>query len=251
MLVLQSFVARQWTPLRYGNGLRVGAHEFQARRGRNSRIGSTARVVWDPENLFGAPQTGHITRRMIQKKLSSDAEQDEIARQETQRQLDRQRAAREARVVPESDAGLIEFFLETQAQEIEFEIARCRLRLTDSFLSFLNTEIASLKFKINRTQDIEDRLVELEALQKVLTEGIEAYDRLATDLVQAKERVARIFASKDKKATLLEMVASNELDRSLLVLLDQNIVTARSAGQKEAADFMTKIRGAVLKYITL
>ncbi|EFJ38560.1 hypothetical protein SELMODRAFT_437473 [Selaginella moellendorffii] len=229
-------------------------------------------AIADPENLFGAPQTGHITRRMIQKKLSSDAEQDEIARQETQRQLDRQRAAREARVVPESDAGLIEFFLETQAQEIEFEIARCRLRLTDSFLSFLNTEIASLKFKINRTQDIEDRLVELEALQKVLTEGIgkertvfsllyfrdlnrvlnaEAYDRLATDLVQAKERVARIFASKDKKATLLEMVASNELDRSLLVLLDQNIVTARSAGQKEAADFMTKIRGAVLKYITL
>lgn len=34
----------------------------------------------------------------------------------------------QARVVPETDAGLVEYFLDTEAQEIEFEIARLRPR---------------------------------------------------------------------------------------------------------------------------
>ncbi len=94
-------------------------------------------------------------------------------------------------------------------------------------------------------QDVEDRLTELEALDKVLQEGLgkfinthqlslniclltlsrlnvfqvydlsrgmngmaiaEAYDRLASDLVGAKDRLTRILVSKDKRATVSEAV---------------------------------------------
>jgi hypothetical protein len=59
---------------------------------------------------------------------------------------------------------------------------------------------------VNHTQDVEDRLTELEALDKVLQEGLEAYDRLASDLVGAKDRLTRILVSKDKRGTVSEAV---------------------------------------------
>jgi len=164
---------------------------------------------------------------------------------------ERRRAAREARVVPDNAADLVEYFLVTEAAEIEYEIARCRPRLNQEFLEYLQAEVATLRFALSRTKEMDDRLVELEALHKVLTEGIEAYDRMAVDIIGAKDRLARIFASEDKKATLLEMVEKNELDRSLLALLDENIAAAQAANQEQAVLFMEKIRAAVLKYLTI
>lgn len=44
------------------------------------------------------------------------------------------------------------------------------------------------------------------------------------------------------------MVAANEVDGPLLLLLEQNIVGAAAAGQDEAAAFMEKMRVALAKY---
>ncbi|KAH7434285.1 hypothetical protein KP509_06G009400 [Ceratopteris richardii] len=141
--------------------------------------------------------------------------------------------------------------METEAQEIEYEIARCRPRLTEDFFSYLRNEIGSIRFSVNQTKEMEDRLHELEVLNKVLEEGIEAYDKLTKDMLGARERLTRLLSSKDKKATLLDMVERNEVDRSLLSLLDENIAGASSQGQAEAVRFLEKIRGAVVKYITI
>eukprot|EP01018_Ginkgo_biloba_P006067 Gb_29626 [translate_table: standard] len=111
--------------------------------------------------------------------------------------------------------------------------------------------MGGIRFAVSRTKEMDDRLVELEALHKVLTEGIEAYDQMAADLIGAKDRLSRILASKDKKSTLLEMVEKNELNRSLLALLDENIAAAQNANQEQAALFMEKVRAAVLKYMTI
>ncbi|KAJ7519121.1 hypothetical protein O6H91_20G023700 [Diphasiastrum complanatum] len=203
------------------------------------------------EGILGPPQGGHIARRTLEKLMQAEGDEKEAIEKQASLERERRRAAREARIVPETNEGLVEFFMQTEAQDFDFEIARCRLRLNGEFFSYLQQEVSSLRFSLDRTKDVEDRLVELEALQQVLIEGTEAYDKLSLDLVRAKAQLARILASKDKRATLLEMVAKNELDRSLLALLDQNIATANAAGQEQVSKFMEKIRGAVLKYISL
>lgn len=143
------------------------------------------------------------------------------------------------------------------------------------------------------SQAMEDRLIELEALQKALNEGTgfvrvhklyslwisclllinhnffspssvtEAYDKMQRDLVTAKESLTKILTSKDVKETvcpvldhltslqvyllfvsislvhlhsvlmvqLLEMVKQNQLNRSLLTLLDENIANAHRGNQ--------------------
>lgn len=93
---------------------------------------------------------------------------------------------------------------------------------------------------------MEDRLIELEAMQKVLLEGTgllpfekmmpnsiyspltkqkdgssnsiflaEAYDKLQNDLILAKQRLAKILQSKDKKATVSKVTNRLLLDISL------------------------------------
>lgn len=208
-------------------------------------------IGWDPEGILGAPQPGHIARRQFQKRLEKNEDERAAFEKQVQMERERRRAAREARTVPTSAAGLIDFFLDTEAQEIEFEIARCRPRLDNDFFAHLKTEIGSLRFAINPSEQTKDRLVELEALEKALKEGTEAYDKVASNFISAKDRLAKILSAKDKKATILDMAGENQLDRSLLALLDQNIAAANSAGQEQAAGFMEKIRGAVVKYMTV
>ncbi|KAF9617161.1 hypothetical protein IFM89_034312 [Coptis chinensis] len=124
-------------------------------------------------------------------------------------------------------------------------------RLNQEFFSHLKFELGQLRFAVSRTKDMEDRLIELEAMQKVLLEGTEAYDKLQTDVITAKESLTKILRSEDVKATLLDMVGRNELNRSLLTLLDENIANAQKVDQKQAAAYMEKVRAAVLKYMTV
>ncbi|KAI4372461.1 hypothetical protein MLD38_010688 [Melastoma candidum] len=207
--------------------------------------------VWDPEGLFGPPQTGHIARLEFRRRLEKDAEAREGFEQYVREEKERRKALRDSRGVPETPAELVEYFLDTEAQEIEFEIARMRPQLNEEFFSHLRLELGQLRFAVNKTQDTEDSIIELEALQKALLEGTEAYDKMQTELVKARQSLVKILTSKNVKSTLLEMVEQNELNRSLLALLDENIATAQKGNQAQAAAYMEKIRAAVLKYVTV
>ncbi|KAM1352541.1 hypothetical protein ACFX14_032181 [Malus domestica] len=217
---------------------------------RRTRAARISCIGWDPEGVLGPPQTGHLARIEFKRRLEKDAD----AREEFERQVieekERRRTVRESRVAPDTAEELIEYFLNTEAREIEFEISRLRPRLDKEFFSHLQYELGQLRFSVSKTQDIEDRLIELEALQKALQEGTEAYDKMQTDLIKAKLSLTKVLSSKDVKSTLLEMVEHNELNRSFLTLLDENIANAHKGNQKQAAEFMEKVRGAVLKYIT-
>ncbi|KAJ4953556.1 hypothetical protein NE237_030388 [Protea cynaroides] len=216
-------------------------------RPRNSCI----RCVWDPEGLFGSkqPQTGHLARIEFKRRLEKDAEAREAFENHVREEQERRRILRQSRELPETPAEMIEYFLDTEAQELEFEIARLRPRLNQEFFSHLQIELGQLKFAVSRTEAMEDRLAELETMQKVLLEGTEAHDKMQVDLIKVKESLTKILTSKDVKATLLEMVERNELNRSLLALLDENIANAHKTGQKRAAGFMEKVRVAVLSPI--
>ncbi|CAM8876799.1 unnamed protein product [Rhodiola kirilowii] len=216
-------------------------------------VRSKPRIVcigWDPEGVLGPPQGDHIARYEFKKRLQQDAGAREDFERQVREEKARRQALRQARVVPDTAAELIEYFLDTEAQDIEFEIARLRTRLNDDFFAHLKFELGQLRFAVTKTQAMEDRVLELEALQKALMEGSEAYDKMQGDLVKARESLAKILTSKNMKQTLLDMVELNEINRSLLTLLDENIASAHTSDQKQAAEFMEKLRGAVLKYMT-
>ncbi|KAL0312807.1 UNVERIFIED_CONTAM: hypothetical protein Sradi_5680000 [Sesamum radiatum] len=236
-------------------------------------------IGWDPEGVLGAPQSGHISRLEFKKRLEKDADAREAFERQVREEKERMRALRESRVIPDTIEELVEYFLDTEAQEIEFEIARLRprtlatvadaassmmldyrfleqftipfLRLNEEFFSHLKLELGKLRFAVSKTQDMEDRVIELEALQKALQEGIEAYDRMQSELVLARKNLMKLLTSNDVKATLLDMVELNEVNRSLLTLLDENIANAYQGNQIQAAEYMEKLRGAMVKYITV
>ena len=54
-------------------------------------------------------------------------------------------------MIPDTDAGLVEFFLDTDAREIEIEIGRLRPRLNQDFFGHISREIAQIKFAVTRT----------------------------------------------------------------------------------------------------
>ncbi|XP_047322415.1 uncharacterized protein LOC124926265 [Impatiens glandulifera] len=207
-------------------------------------------VAWDPEGVLGPSKTGHIAKLEFRKRMEKDVEAREDFERQVREEKQRRLELRESRVPPDAPAALIEYFLDTEAQELEFEIARLRPRLNKEFFDHLKLDLGKLRFAVTKTQDMEDRLIELEAVQKALEEGIEAYDKMQTDLVKARESLTKILTSKDVKGELLDMVEKNEINRSLLTLLDENIASAQKSDQKQAAEFMEKLRGAMLKYMT-
>lgn len=201
--------------------------------------------------MLGPPQGGHISRLEFKRRLEKDATaRDDFDRQVREEQ-ERRRAMREARVIPDTMGGLVEYFLDTDARELEFEVSRLRPRLNKEFFDHLKLELGQLRFAVSRTKEMEDRVIELEAMQKVMLELTEACDKMEADLVSTKERLMKILQAKDRKATLLDMVERNELNRSVLTLLDENIASAIQNDQKEAAAFMANVRASMLKYITV
>lgn len=216
-----------------------------------SRPLEISNVGWDPEGILANPQVGHIARRQRQRSLAEEEAIKEAEEKERRKEEERRRAIREARIVPDSSPELIEFFLQTEVQEIEYEIARCRPFLNEGFFQTLRTEKGQIRFKERQTSGDLERLGELEALESALLEGVGAYDRLAETIFSRKETLEKIFLSKEKKATILELSTQNLLDRPLLALLDQNILAAQTAGEAQAVEFMEKLRGAIVKYITL
>ncbi|XP_022850126.1 uncharacterized protein LOC111372160 isoform X2 [Olea europaea var. sylvestris] len=72
-------------------------------------------------------------------------------------------------------------------------------RLNEKFFSHLKGELGKLRFAMSKTQEMVDRLIELEALQKALQEGTEAYDKLQDELVNARKNLMKILTSDNVK----------------------------------------------------
>ncbi|KAF5812287.1 hypothetical protein HanXRQr2_Chr04g0190881 [Helianthus annuus] len=65
--------------------------------------------------------------------------------------------------------------------------------LSDDFFTHLKFELGELQFAVQKTEDMEDRVIDFEALQKVLLEGIGAYDKLQANIVKAKDKPKHII----------------------------------------------------------
>ena len=156
-----------------------------------------------------------------------------------------QAAARAARVVPTEPKPLVEFLLSTTGEEMDYELVRTRPHLTPAFFDYLRSAIRDEKFS---PRSSADRVAELEGLLVVAEQGAAKADAAVAQLTAPTERLRKLLQAPDKKACILEMAAENELDEPFMELLEQNIDSARDAGQKEASLFLEKLRNACRKF---
>ncbi|OAE23002.1 hypothetical protein AXG93_1231s1150 [Marchantia polymorpha subsp. ruderalis] len=215
--------------------------------------GADGEAIEDPEGLLGRPEgPGLISRNLVMRKFKDETDKKVAMEKALKLEAEQRKAAREAREQPSTHSGLIEYFLMTDPVDMQFEISRCRPLLTDDFRRFLVSEIGTIRLALDKmTPEKELRLETLLTLQKTLEEGVVAHDKLTANISHAKENLVKILTSKDKKATLLELAGENKVNKGLLVLLDENIAAASYAGQDQMAEYMKKIREAMVKYITV
>ncbi|KAG8374766.1 hypothetical protein BUALT_Bualt10G0029900 [Buddleja alternifolia] len=210
-------------------------------------------IGWDPEGILGAPKSGHIARIEFKRRLEKDSEAREAFERQVRDEKERRRALRQcscSKLLYVNDRSMKFLELDYLYGFVK-PLMNSHARLNEDFFSHLKLELGKLRFAVSKTQDIEDRVIELETLEKALQEGIDAYDKMQSELITARKSLMKILTSDDIKATLLDMVEQNELNRSLLTLLDENIANAYQGNQTQAADYMEKIRGVMLKYITV
>ncbi|KAK9834063.1 hypothetical protein WJX81_006953 [Elliptochloris bilobata] len=143
-------------------------------------------------------------------------------------------------------AETVQYFLETEQDELEYEAARRRPLLTPDFFAQLTQAIGEERFSSTSNAG---RLAELERLQEFLQAAVAAVDATVAARSAPAERLRRLLSAPDKKATLLQMAGDGEIDRPLLDLLQQNIEAANGAGQAQAAEFMSKVRAAAMKFL--
>ncbi|WIA44033.1 hypothetical protein OEZ86_010404 [Tetradesmus obliquus] len=203
---------------------------------------------YDPDNLFAgsAPRQGLIERRLMAKQMETDKEFAKavtMARDDDQKKI---MLRRQSRQPPADHVELVEFFLNTQADDMEFEVARCRPQLTPEFFKQLDTLVGQERFS---PKPDEERLAELDLLRKYLEEAVEAVDKAVAANISAVERMKKLLSSPDKKQAISDMAAANEIDVALIDLLQQNIEAAKGAGQDDAAAFMEKVKNAAAKFL--
>lgn len=58
--------------------------------------------------------------------------------------------ALQARKLPETQAEIVEFFLETESDEMEFEVARCRPLLTEDLFAYVQQQISASRSHTSR-----------------------------------------------------------------------------------------------------
>ena len=128
-----------------------------------------------------------------------------------------QQARRASRAIPaEGDhTALVDFLLETEVEDMEYEVARCRPLLTPAFMAWLDSALSDEKAKVSGKRR-EDRIDELTSLQVVLVDELAKLAKHHAALGVAAERFKGLLAAADKRAALLDLVSHNHVDRALL-----------------------------------
>ena len=98
---------------------------------------------WDPENLYkNSPEmTGLIDRKLMGNRAQEDKTQKTVMQKFMDAAKAETQAKRDAREVPEDKYELIAFLLDTEATDMQFEVARCRPLLDKEFFEVLNKQI--------------------------------------------------------------------------------------------------------------
>ena len=205
-------------------------------------------ISYDPDGLFPEVDESSasmmIDRRLGMRQAEMDADVEEEMKKKHEEARAALQAARDARVQPgpEDPEALVKYFFETEINEMEYEIVRCRPLLVDSFFQHLQQTV-------DASEGLEKE--KREALYTVTSNFVGFVDQTTRAMLQPQERMIKLLTAKDKKAMILEMVETGELDVNLMALLKTNENTARQAGRTQEADFMKKIYNACAKFVSV
>jgi hypothetical protein len=229
-------------------GYIVGKNDRFWNKNASKRSMKAHSTSWDPENLFkNSPASpGLIERKLMSQRTGEDQESKAAMESFMSAHKEEVQKRRESREVPDDPHDLVEYFLDTEAPDMSYEVARCRPKLNDDFFAVLN-KLVGIE-QISPSPD-EERLAELEILRDYLKEATEAVDNATKEITAAPVRLKKLMESKDKKETLLQMAGDGEIDQALMDLLEQNIEGAKEAGREDIVEFMTKVRQAAGKYL--
>ena len=206
-------------------------------------------ITNDPENLFKdvdeVESSMLIDKRLAVRKAKMEAEMAAKAKEDWLKNRAELEATRAARVLPsaEDPSSIVKYFFETEINEMEYEIVRCRPLLTDAFFAHMTSTMA--------TEADENERGKFEALFKVTADFVGFVDKTAKSLAAPKDRLRKLLEAKDKKAMILEMVDKDELDLNLMALLKTNINTAKENKLLREAEFMEKIYNACSKFVDM
>lgn len=124
---------------------------------------------------------------------------------------------------PRGDAdGMIQYLLETEENEMEFELTRVKPDLAEPFFEALKARIEAA--------DGEEK-EKLQGLDNVTREFAEYIDKVSKALASPADRLRDLLKSPNKKQHIREMAINKEIDTNLLALLQANIDGAQKAGQ--------------------
>eukprot|EP00467_Chlorarachnion_reptans_P006012 CAMPEP_0114507466 /NCGR_PEP_ID=MMETSP0109-20121206/12029_1 /TAXON_ID=29199 /ORGANISM="Chlorarachnion reptans, Strain CCCM449" /LENGTH=258 /DNA_ID=CAMNT_0001686229 /DNA_START=281 /DNA_END=1057 /DNA_ORIENTATION=- len=210
------------------------------------------RMEWDPEGLLGPRQGGHIDRLEAQKTEERNKAEYERMAAEQKKEIEEARKRREARVIPEDPLdkeAVINYFLDTNPFDMEYEIARLRPAITDELLHHMDTIVNTTRLNTEPVQADLDQMYEYEALSQVLKEGVIIFDTMKQEALRNQKNLKILLGAADKKAALLQLAGENAIDDSFILLLDSNAQAAKDAGQDKIADFILKIRAEATRYV--
>ena len=86
--------------------------------------------------------------------------------------MEKAQARRESVEIPKSAADLVDFFLVTDTNDMEYFVSKCRPLLTSDFFTILDNRIGQLRFLSG--DDNQDGLEELEGLRDYVKQFIAA-----------------------------------------------------------------------------
>jgi len=199
-------------------------------------------LSWDPESEFGtASNDDLIAKNMamrIQKQEDEEFERKAEEKKKLRAELEEHRAAR---TLPTGDpAKILEYLLQTEINELEFEMTRCRPELTPEFFENVEAEVLAA---------VEgERKEQLQAMLKATNEFVVFMDANVKALATPQEKLKALLEAPNKREKIADMGANGEIDDPFMALFFANIDGAYSSGNMQAGDFMTKVYDACKKF---
>mmetsp|Transcript_1432 Transcript_1432/g.2866 ORF Transcript_1432/g.2866 Transcript_1432/m.2866 type:complete len:357 (-) Transcript_1432:768-1838(-) len=200
-------------------------------------------LAWDPEKLIPdvVPEEGIIERRMAERELEQKKAKEEEERAERERLRAELEEFRNSRTIPSEPRLLLQYLLDTEINELEFEMTRVRPSLTPEFFAHVKEQV------VDSTPESERR-EQLEGMLQATQDFVTFMDANVKALAAPADRLKKMLTSKNPRETIAEMAGNGEIDQQLMALLFANIDMAAKSGNDRAAMFMEKIHAYAMKF---
>mmetsp|Transcript_1873 Transcript_1873/g.6709 ORF Transcript_1873/g.6709 Transcript_1873/m.6709 type:complete len:303 (+) Transcript_1873:139-1047(+) len=203
-------------------------------------------LAWDPDNLLGDVE--EEDKDLIGQRLKvREEELAEKKRKEEEKKREEDRLAlakfREERwaAYPRGNAdGMIQYLLETEENEMEFELTRMKPDLDEAFFTGLRAYLEGMEDGPEKER--------VQALENVTREFADYIEKVSQAMASPAERLRALLKSPNKKQHIREMAINKEIDTNLLALLQANVDGAQKAGEEEIASFMLSILNEMKKF---